>query len=105
MNTQKSHVTVRERTMSKRTQKFGLLRSLCWGDRVTEPLNDQVSELLAERDILLSAARKTLAFIDDLSKSNPGFLGKLVLQDYAQYNEAMIELPAAINKAEGAEGQ
>lgn len=50
-------------------------------------------------DELLAAAIKTLAFIRDLSESNPGFLGKLVLQDYAQFNEAMIELPKAIRNA------
>lgn len=49
---------------------------------------------------LLSAAKKMAAFYKDLSTSNPGFLAKLTLQDYQQWNEAMIELPAAIAKAE-----
>jgi hypothetical protein len=30
------------------------------------------------------------AHYNDLSKSNPGFLGKLVLQDYALLNQAML---------------
>lgn len=50
---------------------------------------------------LYSALKKTKAFLDDLSKSNPGWLGKLVLQDYAQYNEAMLEMAASLRKAEG----
>ncbi len=73
---------------------------------VTEGPDDGVCEanalLIAAAPELLEACKKTKSFIDDLSKSNPGFLGKLVLQDYAQYNEAMIELPRAIAKAEGA---
>lgn len=48
---------------------------------------------------LLSAAIKTQAFLDDLSRSNSGYMSRLVLQDYANWNEAMMELPAAIKKA------
>lgn len=36
---------------------------------------------------------------DDLSKSNPGFMGKLCLQDYALWNEALIAMDAALAKA------
>jgi hypothetical protein len=37
-------------------------------------------------------------YIDDLAKSNPGFLGKLVLQDYGLMNEAFIAERAALDK-------
>lgn len=37
-----------------------------------------------------NALRLMNAHYDDMSKSNPGFLGKLVLQDYALLNEAFI---------------
>src|SRR5438132_242018 len=59
------------------------------------------ARLIAAAPELLEAGKKFLAFYNDLAKSNPGFMGKLGLQDYAQYNEAMLELPAAIAKAEG----
>jgi hypothetical protein len=59
------------------------------------------ARLIVAAPELLSAAIKLMAVFDDLSKSNPGFLGKLVLQDYAQLNEALIEMPAAIRKATG----
>jgi len=52
-------------------------------------------------DELLEAAKLFWAFYDDLAKSNPGFVGKLCLQDYARWNEALIRLPAAVAKAEG----
>lgn len=59
------------------------------------------ARLIAAGKELYYAAKKTKAFIDDLAESNPGYLGKLALQNYAQFNEAMIELPRAIDKAEG----
>lgn len=40
---------------------------------------------------VLQALRKFNAFYDDLAKSNPGFMGKLCLQDYALWNEALYE--------------
>lgn len=39
----------------------------------------------------LSAIRVFNAFYADLSKSNPGFMGKLALQDYAQWNKALLQ--------------
>jgi hypothetical protein len=50
---------------------------------------------------LLGAANKMMKFYKDLSESNPGFMGRLTLQNYQQWNEAMIELPTALAKAEG----
>ena len=38
------------------------------------------------------ALRLIQAFITDLGDSNPGFLGKLCLQDYGQMNEAYIAM-------------
>lgn len=54
-----------------------------------------------QRDALLAAGKKMMAFHHDLRKSNPGYMSKLTLQDYQQWNEAFIELPAAIASAEG----
>jgi Lar family restriction alleviation protein len=48
---------------------------------------------------LLAAAQKFLDFYTDLGESNPGFMRKLTLQNYARWNEAMCELPAAIARA------
>lgn len=56
--------------------------------------------LLASWRELLEAGKLMWAFYNDLDTSNPGFMGKLVLQDYAQWNEAMLAMPAAIAKAE-----
>lgn len=64
-------------------------------------MDEANARLIAAAPALLAAAKKTKAFIDDLGRGNPGFLGKLVLQDYQQFNEAMMELPAAILLAEG----
>lgn len=57
------------------------------------------AKLIAAAPDLLDALKTFLAFYNDLSKSNPGFLGKLCLQDYAQFNEALLKAPAAIAKA------
>ncbi|MFZ4394172.1 MAG: hypothetical protein ACOYOU_00940 [Kiritimatiellia bacterium] len=46
----------------------------------------------------LNALRLFNAHYDDLSKSNPGFLGKLVLQDYGLLNEALIASGNALSK-------
>jgi hypothetical protein len=35
---------------------------------------------------------------DDLAKSNPGFLRKLCLQDYALLNDAFLEVEAVFRK-------
>jgi hypothetical protein len=59
------------------------------------------AHLITAAPKLLAAGEKILAVINDLADSNPGFLGKLVLQDYARYNEALIELPQAIAEARG----
>lgn len=37
-------------------------------------------------------------YFDDLAKSNPGFMGNLVLQDYALWNDAMIAERKALDK-------
>lgn len=34
---------------------------------------------------------------DDLYKSNPGFMGKLCLQDYALWNEALMAMDSAVS--------
>lgn len=37
-------------------------------------------------------------YFDDLAKGNPGFLGKVVLQDYGQMNEAYMAEAEALRK-------
>ena len=36
---------------------------------------------------------------EDLGKSNPGFMGKLTLQDYGLWNKALLAMDAALAKA------
>lgn len=71
----------------------------CW--HLCHDLKRELLESKEENTALLKAAKKAMGFIDDLAKSNPGYLAKLALQDYAQFNEALIELPLAIAKSEG----
>lgn len=59
------------------------------------------AQLIASAPELLNAAKKFLEFYQDLVTSNPGLIGKCALQDYQRWNEALIELPAAIAKAKG----
>jgi hypothetical protein len=39
----------------------------------------------------LDALRSINAHYDDLSKSNPGFMGKMCLQDYGLWNESLLK--------------
>lgn len=59
----------------------------------------QSATLQEDMERYRSALVKLNAAVADLSKSNPGFLGKLVLQDYAGWNEAMIATSKAITPA------
>lgn len=57
---------------------------------------DDMATLLESVDAL-----KTLwAFVEDLGKSNPGFLGKLCLQNYAQMNEGYMKTERVLRKLE-----
>ena len=46
----------------------------------------------------LEAVRAMSAHYDDLGKSNPGFMGKLTLQDYGLWNEALIKTRVVVTK-------
>lgn len=46
----------------------------------------------------LDALRLMNAFYDDLSRSNPGYLGKLCLTDYGQMNEALLKSETVLAK-------
>lgn len=48
----------------------------------------------------LNALRLLDAHYDDLSKSNPGFMGRLCLQDYGLWNEALLSSSAVLKKYE-----
>ena len=60
------------------------------------------ARLIAAAPQLFEAGKKMWAFYNDLASSNPGFMGKLCLQNYQQWNEAMIAMPAALAAAEEA---
>lgn len=72
-----------------------------WEGGGTKGKPEQIANarLIAAAPELLSAAQKAWALLEDLRTSNPGYLAKLALQDYANLNEALMELPAAIAKA------
>lgn len=59
------------------------------------------ARLIAAAPELLEALELITAHYDDLSKSNPGFMGKLCLQDYGLWNRALLAMSAAIRKAKG----
>lgn len=44
----------------------------------------------------LEALRLMNGYVDDLAASNPGFMGKLCLQNYARWNEAMVASEVAL---------
>lgn len=46
----------------------------------------------------LSALRSFDAFWKDLSKTNPGFMGNLGLQDYSQMSLAMLQTERVLKK-------
>lgn len=60
----------------------------------------KLSRILEKENIAhLDALKRLWTFLDDLSKSNPGYLGKLVLQDYGAMNEAFIAARQTLAKA------
>lgn len=58
-------------------------------------------QLIAAAPDLKEALTELWGFVEDLQKSNPGYLGKLCLQDYARFNRALSWAPAALAKANG----
>lgn len=58
------------------------------------------AQLGAAAPELLRALKLLWGYVEDLRTTNPGYLGKLGLQDYARFNEAMGATPAAIALAE-----
>jgi len=65
-------------------------------------LIEEIGRLRLSNAALVTAGEKMWAFFNDLANSNPGFMGKLVLQNYAQMNEAMILMPKALAAAKEA---
>ena len=64
--------------------------------------DDEVAARLgAAAPDLLDALRDLWRYVQDLQTSNPGYVGRLCLQDYACMNRALGSAPAAIAKAEG----
>lgn len=56
------------------------------------------ARLLAVAPELLEALQLMSDHHNDMSKSNPGFMGKLCLQDYALWNKALYEMERVLKK-------
>lgn len=71
-----------------------------WNDDYKSAMPDEATALqCAAAPALAEALRELLALWQDLGKSNPGFMAKLTLQDYARMNEAPGKGIAALNLA------
>lgn len=66
--------------------------------RVAEHAAEEIAAITSERDEMLAALRLLEGFISDLGDSNPGFLGKLCLQDYGRMNDAYIAMDRIISR-------
>ena len=67
----------------------------------------EIARIISEQtgcDELHDALKSLWAFVGDLQKSNPGYLGKLVLQDYAQMNEAFLKTERVFRKLSKSKG-
>ena len=66
-----------------------------------------VHKLIAHAVNMLPKAVEALelmsAHYDDMSKSNPGFMGKLVLQDYVLWNRALMAMGRVLAEANSPE--
>lgn len=54
--------------------------------------------MLAVAPELLEALRLLWDFLEDLGSSNPGFMGKLTLQDYGRMNDAYLKTERVLAK-------
>lgn len=81
-----------ERALSDIKQKVPVIEQ-------RDALREKVDRLEQDQIAHLDALKRLWTFLDDLSKSNPGYLGKLVLQDYGAMNEAFIAARQALAKA------
>ncbi len=61
---------------------------------------EALANLFAAAPELLDALKLLWAFIDDVGKSNPGWMGKLCLQNYGQMNEAYLKTERVLAKLE-----
>lgn len=59
---------------------------------------ERLHKIYAHGPETLAALQKLWAFLEDLRKSNPGYLGKLCLQDCAQMNEAFMQTESVLSK-------
>ena len=70
-------------------QRERTCRAFCAGIPSDQLPAGGLAKVIEERNDLLAGLALMKAHYTDLSSSNPGFLGKLVLQDYRLFNEAM----------------
>ena len=64
----------------------------------TKKLAKLAQKEVALHDELVNALKLMDAHYEDLGKSNPGFMGKLTLQDYGLWNDALMAMGKVMAK-------
>lgn len=64
-------------------------------------LLNHISALQKENEELREALKLVQSHFNDLYESNPGFMGKLFLQDYALWNKALLAMDTALSSNGG----
>lgn len=59
---------------------------------------ENAEKIAAERDEAVKALKLMAKHYDDLGKNNPGWMGKICLQDYGLWNEALLAMEAVLAK-------
>lgn len=60
---------------------------------------ENAEQITRERDEALKALELMAKHYDDLCKSNPGWMGKMCLQDYELWNKSLLAMEVALAKA------
>lgn len=64
----------------------------------TSEISTPLEELRKQRDEAVRAIRLMTAHYDDLSKNNRGWMGKMCLNDYALWNEALLSMEKVLRE-------
>lgn len=67
-------------------------------DWAIEQVEEEIRKLEADKAEILEALRLLNAHYDDIGKHNKGWVGKIVLSDYALWNQALMATTAALRK-------